>query len=133
MEHLVHKQWNHSTDLGPQKGLGSHGSRSKRAIRVDNVRVGGDVQHDHGKSEDNCGDADADPVYVCVGTGEGEHKQGGGHEESAPHHGIQPSLGILAVPRSLRVDLFVDGDEAAGEEDAQLESKGQSFVDSQGW
>jgi hypothetical protein len=60
-------------------------------------------------------------VYVCVGTGEGEHEQGGRHEEGTPHHRVQSSLRILAVTSGLGVNFFVDGYEATGEEDTQLD------------
>jgi len=47
MEHLRHEQRHHSTDLRPQKRLGSHGARGVVGIRVD----GGGVDQDHGEPE----------------------------------------------------------------------------------
>ena len=58
---------------------------------------------------------------VGVGAGEGEHEEGGGHEEGAPHHWVESCFGVLSVPSGFRVDLFVDGYKASGEEDTELD------------
>lgn len=58
VEHLVHEERDHRATLGAQERLRGHRASCVAAVRVDDVRVRGDVDHDHRNAEERAGNAD---------------------------------------------------------------------------
>lgn len=47
----THPERNRSSDTRPHERLGRHGRRGKVGVRVDNVRVGSDVDNDRSQTK----------------------------------------------------------------------------------
>lgn len=78
VEHLVDKKWYRGADLGPQERLCGNGRGSEGTVRVDDVRICGDVDEDHGKAKNEASNADTEPVHPGICASEGEDEEGDG-------------------------------------------------------